>query len=107
MTLEKFTLENTLDELKWFVHFLIRPSYWSQLYDVDMQWDAELNRLLDQHEFTNIGQYTAKLGDTSIWISNHPFASFTEYHRLDYAMARRRTIWRAKQKLDAATENLK
>lgn len=107
MTLENFTLENTLEEFKWFVHFLFRPSYWHQLYTIDMRWDAELNQLLDKHEFTDIGQYTVRLGDAVIWISNHPYASFTNYNRRDYHMARRRTIWRAKQKLDAAIKNSK
>lgn len=74
------------------------PSYWGQLYNYCPLWDAKLNALMDKYEFTSITKYTAKLGETEIWIQNHPYASFTPYNssirpsRITVAKARRKLI---------------
>ena len=64
----------------------------------DKDWDNEFNVLLDEHTFSNIDEYTTKLGDTTIWIANYPFACF----RKRYVNKRpsRLTILRAKKLLD-------
>jgi hypothetical protein len=45
----------------------------------DKEWDDKLKRLLKNCNFTNIGAHSAILGNSKIWISNHPYASFTDY----------------------------
>ena len=49
-------------------------------------------------KISNIGDYTSKLGDTEIWITNYPFACF----RKRYVNKRpsRLTILRAKKQFD-------
>ncbi|NGM63544.1 hypothetical protein G5B30_16665 [Sphingobacterium sp. SGG-5] len=36
--------------------------------------DSLLNKLMDEHEFTDFTRFTAKLGNVEIWISNYPHA---------------------------------
>jgi hypothetical protein len=68
-----------LEELKWFFVFMFKGEYWDPLYKQDRTWDTELNDLLDNYDFIEIKEHTAKLGNYEIWISNHPFASFSNY----------------------------
>lgn len=77
----------------------LMPDYWLQNHTYSKAWDRKLNELLDKYDFTNIGSYTAMLGDTAIWISNHPYASFTPYGR--DVRPRRKTILRAWRKLES------
>jgi hypothetical protein len=87
----------------------MNPSYWFMNDRFNSKWDKLLNELMDTYEFTNIDEHTAMLGDTMVWIANHPYASFTFYgdntnpHRLVLTDKRpsRYTIFKAKRKLDA------
>lgn len=56
--------------------FILKPQYWIMNYNYSKEWDIELNRLLELHTFRLISSYRATLGDTEIWIANHPYASF-------------------------------
>ncbi len=77
------------------------------LFSYSAEWDAKLNKLLDTHSFTKIDKYRASLGDTRVWIANHPYASFLPCveGRGDWGVAieirpSRATIARAHLKLD-------
>jgi len=59
------------------LQFIFRPKFWGMNRQYDKDWDVEFNRLLDEHTFSGIGECTAKLGDTKIWITNYPYASFS------------------------------
>lgn len=65
-------------KVRYFLRTLL-PDYWSMLSEYSLDWDVELNNLLDKYDFSEIGDYTARLGPTLIWIANHPFASFECY----------------------------
>ena len=80
------------------LQFIFRPKFWLMNGPYDKDWDNEFNVLLDEHTFSNIDEYTTKLGDTTIWIANYPFACF----RKRYVNKRpsRLTILRAKKLLD-------
>ena len=80
------------------LQFIFRPKFWLMNHRYDKDWDNEFNMLLDEHTFSNIGDYTSKLGDTEIWITNYPFACF----RKRYVNKRpsRLTILRAKKQFD-------
>ena len=80
------------------LQFIFRPNFWLMNDPYDKDWDNEFNMLLDEHTFSNIGEYTAKLGDTKIWISNYPFDCF----RKRYVNKRpsRLTILRAKKLIE-------
>lgn len=58
---------------------IINPQYWFMNYSYNSIWDRELTRLMKNYDFKDYDRYTAKLGNTEIWIANHPYASFTEY----------------------------
>lgn len=79
---------------------LINPNYWLMNYSYSKDWDNELNRLMNEHTFINIDEFTAKLGDRIIWITNYPFASFREYIGM-YSTKRpsKKTIYKAMKKL--------
>lgn len=66
-------------KLKTLIRILTTPSCWQRNYKTDLIWDMKLNQLLDQHEFTEIGEYTARLGPIVVWIENYPYASFSPY----------------------------
>tara|TARA_R110002020_G_scaffold113236_2_gene260262 strand:- start:7496 stop:7933 length:438 start_codon:yes stop_codon:yes gene_type:complete len=80
------------------LQFIFKPNFWFMNDPYDKDWDDEFNVLLDEHTFSNIDEYTAKLGDTKIWISNYPFACFKK----GFVNKRpsRLTILRAKKLLD-------
>jgi cytidylate kinase len=59
---------------------IFKPSYWLMNHGYSAAWDKALNELLDEHTFKNIGEHTAQLGHLTIWIENHPYASFTVWH---------------------------
>lgn len=40
-------------------------------------YDAALLALMDKHKFHSLTEYTVMLGDCKLWISGHPFASFS------------------------------
>lgn len=84
----------------WF-KVLTTPSCWPQNESYSTFWNAKLNMLLDTEEFTDITQHTAKLGNTTVWIANHPYASFTPRNSICSFPVRpsRRTILKAHDKL--------
>ena len=69
----------TLYEKVW---TLFAISYWMQIYSeqYNKSFDAWCRDSLDGgHKFTEINSYTAKLNGKTIWIVNHPYASFSLY----------------------------
>lgn len=72
-------------------------------HPVDMRWDKKLNELLDNNKFVKRDKYTVELGDTNLWVSNHPYASFTLYDRkrgtVGEVRPKRMTIYKAWKKL--------
>jgi hypothetical protein len=80
------------------LQFIFRPKFWLMNDRYDKDWDNEFNMLLDEHTFSNIGDYTSKLGDTEIWITNYPFACFRK--RYINKRPSRLTILRAKKQFD-------
>ena len=100
----------------WWV--LFRPSYWITNERVSKEWDRQLNELLDTHVFefipkhidswrkpilpnpTIIDSYNIKLGKETIWIKNHPYASFvTDFYQEHDRRAKRSTILKAEKKI--------
>ncbi len=83
------------------LNILIRPWYWSRLAPINWVWDAKLNELLDECEFSNVEQHTAKIGGYTLWIANHPYNSFYPYgfHGGYDPLPSRKTVYRAYQKL--------
>lgn len=78
---------------------LFTPSCWIQLHFYSKVWDVKLNSLMKDHNFREFGRYTAKLGDYTIWISNHPYGSF--HPEFDYCRPSRATMLKAQAKLEA------
>lgn len=66
------TILNFIKSLK----FIFNIDYWSLNYQYSKAWDDKLNELLDKYKFEKIDSYEAKLGNTVLWITNHPYASF-------------------------------
>lgn len=93
-------MKNLLDFFRSF-KFIFIPSYWLMNNPYSKKWDDRLNELLDNHEFTNVGRYTANLGPQSIWIANYPYDCFSPYALYTKAEFRpsRLTIYRANKKL--------
>ena len=84
--------------------FVVRPRYWGMNYSYDKSWDTKLNKLLDEHTFTIIGQHTAKLGPIDLWICNYPYASYRSPSR-SYRPSRL-TIVRCRKKLKKDQYNI-
>lgn len=85
------------------IKIMINPRYLLMNERYCKTWNKELNRLMNEYSFTNIEEHTTKLGDTTIWISNHPYASFTNYNSFGSDRTGRPsklTIYKAKQKLE-------
>lgn len=88
------------------LQFIFMPNYWSINHRYSKQWDEKLNTLLNKHEFTDIDRYTAKLGDVEVWISNHPYGSFSVWGSGLYFRPSRLIILKAGRKLKKAKEAL-
>ena len=84
------------------LQFVFKPEYWLMNYPYNKVWDLKLNKLMDNHDFTEINNRTAKLGDTLIWTDNIPYATmllYTDHLDFDFR-ASRLTIKRAINKLN-------
>jgi hypothetical protein len=95
------------------LQFLFRPNYWVMNYSYNETWDTVLNHLLDSHDFViqDDDKYVATLNGFEIWVTNHPYASFTPYDsRLKQILRRnvrpsRLTLVRAHKMYQQSIEN--
>lgn len=80
------------------LQFLYKPKYWLKQYAYCPRLDIKINKFLDQGvKFTNIGWYTADLGDLKdMWISGYPFSYGTLWKQYNYQPSRL-TIKRMRQ----------
>lgn len=63
---------------------LLATRYWVQIYSekYSKAFDDWCRKSLDEgHYFTEISNYTAKFNGKTIWISSHPYASFSLYEK--------------------------
>lgn len=84
---------------------VFNPKYWGMNYSYNYRWDIELNRLMENNNFVFKSKHESMLGGITMWVENHPYASFTmpkknNQHIFDFAGGRpsRLTIIRAKRK---------
>ena len=99
-------------KLIFYISIMFRPNYWFMNYKFNEYWDKKLNNLLAQNEFTEINNYTAKLGSIEIWHENHPYASFCRELLLNDKLSviirpSLYTIFMANKKLNKALFHLK
>lgn len=62
-----------------FLITLLNPLYWIQVQKYSFVWDKKLNELMKDNNFTEITEFTAKIGCVTVWIANHPYGSFNIY----------------------------
>lgn len=78
------------------------------LWPYSKQWDDALNKLIDDGvPFVNIDDYYADIGTNRVWISNHPYASFTIFGYPNRVRASRVTQARAEEWLNYCIINNK
>lgn len=63
------------------LQFIFKPSYWLMNNRYSKRMDELMITLLNKYEFTEIGEHTANLGDTTIWIGNIPHSCMMPYFR--------------------------
>ncbi len=92
-------------KIKDFFRVLFTPSCWFQNYEYSEVWDKQLNELMKKEKFKYVFGYSAILGYYTIWIGNHPYASFTMKVGPYEVRPKRSTILNAMDKLqkDVAT----
>lgn len=66
--------------MKYWIRVLLTPSCWIQNKPYSAKWNALLNKLLMEEEFTDVTEFYARIGGIQVWINNHPYASFSPYH---------------------------
>lgn len=88
-----------MPKLKEIIRVLLTPTCWVQVDEYSAVWDAKLNVLMRTHRFTHIGEYTAEIDGITVWIANHPYASFHPYGHGPKVRPRRATILAAHDKL--------
>ena len=83
------------------LQFLFKPRFWLLLNTFNADVDRIINELLDKYEFSDLDeqQLTCKLGKTTIWVGNIPYAAFSLYgtHLYEFRPSRL-TIQRAMDK---------
>tara|TARA_R110000765_G_scaffold7963_2_gene25959 strand:- start:2532 stop:2987 length:456 start_codon:yes stop_codon:yes gene_type:complete len=91
---------DTSEDLGYFLCLLItifNPAYWFQTQRYVDSWDRALNKVLDEDEITSLDDYYAQIGRWRVWITNHPYASYTH----NGSRPRRTTIVRAHHRVKA------
>lgn len=71
-------MKNILLKLK----VLVNPAIWSQNHPYSKRWENVLLSLMARHKFIahpTIPDKMAQIGGVTVWIGNHPYASFTPY----------------------------
>ena len=71
-----------LQKIYEFIWCVFAYNYWyqqNQYNEVYDEWCRE--QIKSGCAFTDVTEYTAKLSGVTIWIKNHPFASFSIYDR--------------------------
>ena len=86
------------------LRFLFMPNYWILNEPFDARIDSIVSDLLDKYEFTDISEYTGKLGDVRIWIANLPYAVNIYDDNIVDRRPSRATIYRLVKKLGCAKE---
>jgi hypothetical protein len=81
--------------MKYFFKVIFTPGCWVQNKSYSAILDAKLNKLMQEGDFYNIDKYHAEIGGIKLWISNHPYASFS----MGMERPSRRTILKAHDKL--------
>ena len=62
------------------IRVLFMPSCWIQPYPYSETYDQWLKKVLKTHKFKVENQYEATIDGETVWIENHPYASFTKPH---------------------------
>ena len=75
--LQKLLTQVNWLKIKYKVKAALRPTYWLRLKTTDLAWDQELWDLLVRGQIEYVGSFTAIIGEHSVWIENHPYASGT------------------------------
>ena len=97
-------MEKLIDKIKDLFFVITHPSYWIMLNVYDERYDKWFNELLKKEKFSELGDYTVKLGEKEFWVANIPYSCFTTYS-FDREVIRgsirpsRRTIHKALKKL--------
>lgn len=78
------------------IKVLIRPDCWMQYHSYSEAWDAVLNRMMETEKFKRLNDCKSDIGGVTVWIKNHPYASFTPEDV--NARPKRSTILRAMEK---------
>lgn len=84
--------------MKYFFKVLLTPSCWIQNDPYSSLWDKKLNQLMRENKFIRDNDYHSKIGGCTVWIENHPYASFT-CDLLPEGRPSRRTILKAMDRL--------
>lgn len=58
---------------------LFYPPCWYQQNIYSSVWHSTLIKLMSENSFNRIDKYTAKLGEVELWVSNYPYACFSDY----------------------------
>lgn len=88
--------------------YRLLPPFWIQNYPTCREWDAMLNRLMDEREPTNKTPYTVNFGDIEVWIGNYPY-SYGGIYKVDLLpkVATRRRLKRLMESRFGSNERLK
>lgn len=66
--------------LKWTFKVIITPSCWLQNQEYSELWDKGLLHEMQNNKFVvEADGYYAEIGTLTVWVANHPYASFTPY----------------------------
>lgn len=55
---------------------VFHPSYWMMNHPYSRRWDTILRDLLARGKYEKPGNFTWNVGGISVWVENHPYASF-------------------------------
>jgi hypothetical protein len=96
-----------IQKIKELLFALTHPSFWIQNHPFNKEWEDEFNKLMLNHKFEQIGEFTAKLGNKTIWISNYPYASFSDhdFETIYKYLPKRLTRYKAMKKLEEDFRN--
>lgn len=88
-----------MSSIRAWLKVIFTPSCWLQNNVYSETWDKKLNQLMAIRDFDVIDEYHAKIGGYTVWIKNHPYASFSPVGPIINVRPRRSTILMAGEKV--------
>lgn len=91
---------SALNCLVMFFRVMATPGCWIRNRLTNKEWDRKVLDLLEKGQFSEVGQYTVKLGGEQIWVKNYPYEFGYNAYTTGTGMPSRSTVFKLKDAIN-------